>query len=77
MGTWEYLRGVNNNLRRLNTQNVLQLAKCVTENKEGILAWEGIDMILGINVIILTDDKEKAKLLNFYFPFILYVKEKD
>lgn len=47
------------------------------ENKEAILVLEGIDMILGINVIILTDDKAKAELLNFYFAFIIYAKEKD
>lgn len=70
MGTWEYMRRVNNNLRKLNTYNVLQLAKCVTENKQDVLAWKGIDMILGINMIILTDAKEKAKLLNFYFAFL-------
>lgn len=34
-------------------------------------------MILGIDVIILTDDKVKVELLNFYFAFIIYVKEKD
>lgn len=38
---------------------------------------EGTDTILGINRIILTDDKVKAQQLNFYFTFIFYVKEKD
>lgn len=61
---------MSNNSRRLNPKNVLKLAKYAKGNKGAVLVLEGIDMILGINVIILTDDKEKAELLNIYFAFI-------
>lgn len=46
---------------------------------EVVLVLESIDMIFGINVIILIDDKEKVEVFNFYFVFIFYgiVKEKD
>lgn len=51
----------------------------MSKKSEAVLVLESIDMILGINAIILTDDKEKVEVLNFYFVFIFYgiVKEKD
>ena len=68
---------MNNNLRSLNPKNVLKLAKYAIESKGAVLAWKALIWFLGINVIILTDDNEKAELLNIYFAFIFYVKEKD
>lgn len=34
-----------------------------------------MDMILGINITMLTNDSEKTELLGFYFAFSIYVKE--
>lgn len=77
MNTWEYLKRVNNNSRSLSPKNILKLANMSQKTKRLFQFLEGIDTILGINVIILRDDKEKAERLNFYFTFIFYVKDKD
>lgn len=61
MDTWEYLKRVNNNSRSLSPKNILKLANMSQKTKRLFQFLEGIDKILGINVIILRDDKEKAE----------------
>lgn len=78
MDTWEYLRRVNNNSRRLNPNNVLKLAKYVKEIRGcfslGRYRHDSWDQC---NNIDRRQREGRSTQFLFCFYLLWYVKEKD
>jgi hypothetical protein len=72
MDIWKCLRRLYNNSRKIHSKT----GKLCHKKTENGLVLEGIDMILGIHVIILTDDKEKQGYSILFCFYLLCQGEK-